>query len=812
MNDFEKLGAFYLGRVANQPEELVLYDSRDLTTHAMCVGMTGSGKTGLCIGLLEEAAIDGIPAIVVDPKGDMTNLMLQFPELRAEDFRPWVNADEARRKGVEADELAEMEAAKWRDGMAAFGQTPERITKMRETTEFAIFTPGSLAGRPVSILKLLDVPKTAILQDTEAFNDYVSGTSSSLLGLLGIDADPLNSRDHILLSTIISHAWKNGEDLSIEQLIERITKPGFTQVGVMQVDAFYPEKDRFGLALRLNNLLASPQFEAWTRGDVLDIEDLLYTSEGRPRLSILSIAHLNDQERMFFVTLLLNRLIGWVRQQSGTSSLRALFYMDEIFGYFPPVSNPPSKQPLLTLLKQARAYGLGMMLTTQNPVDLDYKGLANMGTWFIGRLQTERDKARLLDGLESAMAGGLNRGETDRLLSSLKPRQFFMNNVHDAAPTLFESRFVLSYLAGPLSRDQIRLLAGPAPEEPAAEALPPDTMPDEAAVVAASAAETVTRPEVEPAQTQAPNLPADIPVYYVPARTAGEPIYRPAVYGLVNVHFADSRNGIEHAREEHYTTLLSDGLVAVDWSAAPDTEVISDMLSQESAPDGVYEMLPQPALKKTSYTQWSRDLQDHVFRTSHLPLYKNSALKAISRPDETERDFTIRLQMETREARDKDLEALRKKYESAVSRLEEQARKAKQAVEREKQQASDSKLQTMISVGSTILGSFLGKKVISSGTVGRATTAAKSASRAARQAGDVARAEETLETLEARLQSLEDDFNADVEALNAKYDGKAEALEMFDLKPLKRDVNVKAVTLTWLPYERQADGSFSEAW
>lgn len=805
MNDFEKLGAFYLGRGVEQPEELVLYDSRDMTTHAMCVGMTGSGKTGLCVGILEEAAIDGIPAIVVDPKGDMTNLMLSFPDLSADDFRPWVNADDAHRKNVDIEQLAEMEAEKWQSGIASFGQDAARISKMRETTEFTIYTPGSVSGRPISIVKLLDVPEAQIVQDEEAFNEYVSGTAGSLLGLLGLDADPLNSRDHILITTILSSAWKEGHSLSIQALIENIQKPTFAQVGVMNIEQFYPEKDRFSLALRFNNLLASPPFSAWMQGDVLDIQNLLYTESGKPRLSILSISHLNDEERMFFVTLLLNRLIGWVRQQPGTSSLRAMFYMDEIFGYFPPVSNPPSKKPLLTLLKQARAYGVGIMLTTQNPVDLDYKGLSNMGTWFIGRLQTERDKARLLDGLESALQGGFDKAELDRLLSGLKPRQFLMNNVHDTEPTLFESRFVLSYLAGPLSRDQIRLLAG---SEEGAIAAAGDSL-DPAPLIEE---QPIEAPAPVSKETTAPTLPSDIPVYYVPSRAAGETVYKPGLFGLVDVHFADQRNGIDYSREEHYATLLTEGLITVDWANAVDRDVLPEQLEASAEGEAVYAPLPADALKKASYNAWSRDLQDHVFRTSALPLFRNNALKTLSRPEEEERDFVIRLQMESREKRDKDLDALRTKYESARRTLEERARKAKQAVEREKQQASESKLQTMISIGSTILGSFLGKKKVSTGTIGRATTAARSASRTAKQAGDVNRAEETLETLEARIEEMETQFNLDVEELNAKYDGKMEALEPYELKPLKRDVKVRAVSLTWLPYERQANGELKEAW
>ncbi len=462
--DFEKLGLFYLGREVDvetkeKTDNLLLYDAKDLTTHAMCVGMTGSGKTGLCIGLLEEAAMDRIPAIVVDPKGDMTNLLLGFPDMTAADFEPWVRAEEAQAKGISVQEYAAQQAETWRSGLAGWGIVPERIRTMWETTEFALYTPGSSAGKPLSILKLLNVPASQVAADSELMVEQVSGTASSLLSLIGIEADPLQSREHILIANILHQSRE--QQLDLPQLIAAIQNPPFSRVGIMELEDFFPQKERFALALRFNNLLASPQFAGWLEGESLDIDNLLYTETGKPKISILSISHLNDNERMFFVSLLLNQLVNWMRTQSGTSSLRALFYMDEIFGYFPPVANPPSKQPLLTLLKQARAYGLGIVLTTQNPVDLDYKALANIGTWFIGRLQTERDKVRLLDGLEGAAVSSgsaFDRRSMDTLLSGLGKRRFLMNNVHETEPILFETRWTMSYLAGPLLRNQIREL------------------------------------------------------------------------------------------------------------------------------------------------------------------------------------------------------------------------------------------------------------------------------------------------------------------------------------------------------------------
>src|SRR5687768_8132690 len=511
-SDFEKLGLFYLGRAYDlaqrkPKDDLVLYDSKDLVTHAVCVGMTGSGKTGLCIGLLEEAAIDGIPAILIDPKGDLANLALTFPELRPEDFQPWINEDDARRKGMTPQNYAAKQAETWRKGLESWGQGADRIHKFRDAADVVIYTPGSNAGVPVSILKSFAAPGQSTLDDGELLQERVRTTATSLLSLLGIDADPVQSREHILISTIFNHAWQNGQDLDLAALIGQIQSPPVQRVGVLDLDSFFPAKERFALAMRLNNLLAAPGFENWMKGEALDVSSLLYTPAGKPKLAIFSIAHLSDAERMFFVSMLLNQIVGWMRTQSGTTSLRAIVYMDEIFGYFPPVANPPSKLPLLTILKQGRAFGLGVVLATQNPVDLDYKGLANAGTWFIGRLQTERDKARVLEGLEGIAAGTGQRFDkqgTEETLAGLSNRIFLLNNVHDDAPEVFETRWAMSYLRGPLTRTQIKLLMDPlklnaTPQVATIPSSPPPALP-------ASASQTQLRPQLSP----------DISQYYIP--------------------------------------------------------------------------------------------------------------------------------------------------------------------------------------------------------------------------------------------------------------------------------------------------------
>ena len=487
MNEIEGLGSFYLGKPYDVEAKAlkdgyVLYDSKDLTTHAVCVGMTGSGKTGLCVGVIEEAALDGVPSIVIDPKGDLADLMLTFPALRPEDFRPWINEDDAAKAGASPDDFAKSQAEMWAKGLADWGQDGARIQRLRDAADFAIYTPGSDAGLPVSVLGSFAPP--ADRSDAEAVGDQIGAIATGLLALLGIDADPIKSREHILLSSILGAAWANGQALDIAALIAQIQQPPFAKIGVLDLDSFYPQKDRFELALALNNLLAAPGFQLWMQGVPLDVGQLLRSDAGKPRVAIFSIAHLSDAERMFFVTLLLNAVLAWMRGQSGTTSLRALLYMDEIFGYFPPTAEPPSKKPLLTLLKQARAFGLGVVLATQNPVDLDYKGLSNAGTWLIGRLQTDQDKQRVLDGLEGASGqGGLDRAQLEKLISALGNRVFLLNNVHENAPEVFQTRWTMSYLRGPLSRPQIAALmtplkaALPAPAAAPAAAAPAGVAP-----------------------------------------------------------------------------------------------------------------------------------------------------------------------------------------------------------------------------------------------------------------------------------------------------------------------------------------------
>ncbi len=783
MQDFEKLGAFYLGRANNTA---VLYDSKDLVTHAVCVGMTGSGKTGLCISMLEEAAIDGIPAIVIDPKGDLSNLLLQFPDLKPEDFQPWINPDDAKRQNQTPEQFAAAQATLWREGLASWGEDGERIRKLQAAADFAIYTPGSGAGLSLSILKSFAPPSKTVLDDRELLRDRISVTATAVLSLLGIDADPMKSREHILLSTLFDNAWKQGESLDLAALIHQIQSPPITRIGVMDLETFFPSKDRFELSMSLNNLLASPGFEAWLEGDALDIDRLLHTPEGKPRISVISIAHLSDTERMFFVSLLLNEALAWTRTQSGTTSLRAIIYMDEIFGYFPPVSNPPSKKPLLTLLKQARAFGVGIVLATQNPVDLDYIGLANCGTWFIGRLQTERDKNRLMDGLEGAASetgGHLDRQQLEQMLASLGKRMFLMNSVHDSTPTVFESRWALSYLRGPLTRTQIKtLMDARKTSAPTATATP-----------AAAAQPKPAAPRVA--------LPPDIPQAFIPLRsTAMDIVYHPVLLGAVQMRFTDTKTKIDTQREAVLITEIVDDSLPVQWEHATEIEVDPSDLEKEPAPGAEFAALPPAAAIAKKYPAWNKDLITWIYCNQQITIYKCESLQAVSNPNESERDFRIRLQQQAREERDRAVEELRKKYAPQVATMQERLRRAQQAVEREQQQAQVSTVTSVISVGASLLGAFMGRKVISRTTINSAAAAAKTIGRARKESQDVNRTEETVEAVQQRMAALDSQFKAETDALQAKIDPMTEPLTNIVIKPKKTNISIRVFTLAWAPY------------
>ena len=736
-SDFEKLGVFYLGRpydpeTRTQSPEPLLYDSKDLVTHAVCVGMTGSGKTGLCIGLLEEAAIDRIPALIIDPKGDLGNLLLTFPDLKPEDFAPWVSADDAARKGVAAEEYPAQQAALWREGLAKWGQDGERIRMLRETVDIRIYTPGSNAGTPLSVLKSFDAPRGPAAEDNEIFQERVQATAASLLGLIGVAADPIQSREHILIANLLSRAWAEERDLDLPALIQQIQTPPMERIGVLELEAFYPSKERFKLAMQLNNLLASPGFAQWMEGEPLEVGDLLYTPEGKPRLAIVSIAHLSEAERMFVVSLILNQTLAWMRRQPGTTSLRAILYMDEIFGYFPPVANPPAKLPLLTMLKQARAYGLGVVLATQNPVDLDYKGLANTGTWFIGRLQTERDKQRVMEGLEGASAAAgakFDRARMERILAGLGNRIFLLNNVHKDEPVIFETRWALSYLRGPLTRQQIRQLSG---ERPAA-------VKPVAAAAAAAPDKTVT--------------------------------------GHAVIRYTDAKTKVDAAVEVAFQAPVDGRMNSPKWDEGIKTD-----------PPAGGAPVPPNLLPK-----WQREFADWLAANHTLDLYSSPKFKVTSEMEESERDFRLRVQQLAREERDREVARLRERYASRIAAAENKVHREGQRVQREEQQAQSSSMNVGLSLAKSVLGVLMGGT--KRGALGGLGTAARGYGQQRQQAADVEQAKANLERAQQELAAVQAEVEQACAKLQADYDRASDEIVTVTLRPKKVGIQVKALVL-----------------
>lgn len=798
MEDFEKLGVFYLGKnydLRNKAlgNDLILYKSKDLVTHAVCLGMTGSGKTGLCLALIEEAAIDGIPSILIDPKGDLSNLLLTFPQLRQEDFAPWVNPDDAANKGLSVPDFTLQQAQSWQKGLADWGESGERIQKLRDAVDFRIYTPGSNAGFPVSILHSFDAPAQNVIDDAEMMRDRVNTTVASLLGLVGIDADPNQSREAILLANILDFNWRQGRDLTLESLIQQVQNPPVQKIGIMDVDMYYPAKDRFSLVMALNNLLAAPGFNVWLEGEALDIDSILRTPQGKPRVAIFSIAHLNDNERMFFVSLLLNQVLGWVRSQSGTTSLRAILYMDEIFGFLPPLSNPASKTPMLTLLKQARAFGLGLVLATQNPVDLDYKALSNAGTWFIGRLQTDRDKQRLLDGLEGAAAAQtqkFDRRQMEQIIAGLGNRIFLMNNTREDQPEIFQTRWVMSYMRGPLTRDQIKTLMDPIKQASPAQI----TSQKPAAEVRTEAV----------AAGQEPTIPPEISRYYLPQDqniTSGV-FFQPGILGLARVRFAQPKFSIDTTRMRAYICPVTNAAIPVDWQQARQVDLDPNQLSRTPIGSGNYTDLPDAAMQKGNYGVWTRDFTAWISSSESLKLMRSPGTGIISNVDETEKDFRIRLSQSAREGRDDHLEKLRQKYAPKLNALKTRLEKAQQAVEREKSQARSQGLSTAVSIGATLLGAFTGRSLLSHSTISRASTAIKGASRAASQQGDVNRAKESVESIQQQINDLNAQFEAEKDEQGMTGNPLTEVFEIIEIKPKKTDIAVQLVSLIWEPIRK----------
>jgi hypothetical protein len=825
----ETHGNYYLGRkfdssTGKTGDQPLLYDPNDLTTHGVVVGMTGSGKTGLCIDLLEEAALNGLPALMIDPKGDITNALLHFPELAPEDFRPWIDADQARREGKSPEQLANDTASLWRQGLSDWQIGSQRIRALKESAQFAIFTPGSDAGLPVSILASLKAPNVPWDENREMLREQISSTVTAILGLAGLrNVDPVRSREHILLANIFEHAWSQGHDLGLGELIMQTQSPPFSKLGVFDVNTFFPEKDRFGLAMTLNNILAAPTFQVWIEGEPLDVQGLLYTPNGRPRHSIFYIAHLNDDERMFFVSLLFSAIETWMRGQSGSSSLRAIVYFDEIFGFLPPVANPPSKQPMLRMLKQARAFGVGLLLATQNPVDLDYKALSNTGSWFIGKLQTDQDKQRLLDGLMGA-AGGLDRRTYDQLLSSLGKRVFLLHNVHEKQPALFQTRWAMNYLAGPMARDQIpalnelagaRLVYG-APSRPAAApaaAWPGPAEPGPSGPEAAADQVGLrTRPLIpervmeyflannlslsEAAKRERRSLPAG-------SRTRGL-LYRPVLLAQAEIRFLNRKYNLDHVAQRTVLVPEPDRRGRVHWDDFLTGPIPARSLDRQPAPDAAFSGLEEPLSNAQILRSIESDFQEWLYHRSSLTVRANEALGVYAGPDDSDEAFRKLCLAAAEDQGKREIEKIDKSYDVKLDRLMERLRREERDLERDEEEYAHRKREEGLSFAETALSllSQRRRSLSSNLTKRRMTARAKAA---------VETSLENIKKLEAEVEALKKEEEKALAEAEKRWQETAEEVTEITVNPFKKDINVTLFGVAWFPnHVVEAEGRLME--
>jgi hypothetical protein len=814
---------FYLGRAYDPlkqavTEREVTYDPADLTTHAVVTGMTGSGKTGLCVVLLEEAALHGIPAIIIDPKGDLTNLLLHFPDLAPQDFQTWIDADLARRAGKTIEEVATDASVSWHEGLKEWGIPQERIQSLKNAAQFAVFTPGSDAGIPVSVLSSLAAPEISWNENREVLREKITSTVTALLGLVGYtDIDPLRSREHILLSNIFEKEWSQSKDVKLEELVIQVQNPPFEKLGALPVETLFPTKDRMELSMILNNILAAPAFQTWREGQPLNIGSMLYTPDNRPRHNIFYLAHLSDPERMFFVTLLLSAVETWMRTQSGATSLRALLYMDEMFGYMPPQRNPPSKQPLLRMLKQGRAYGLGLLLATQNPVDLDYKALSNAGTWFIGKLQTEQDKNRLLDGLESA-AGGISRMEFDKLISSLGKRVFVLHNIHAKVPELLQTRSTMNFLAGPITRNRIKDL------NKLAGADGPVHVVGQPAVVPMMASTPTLMPAARPAQSQPPTahiqssstkppIPAWIREYFLPQNYSlpeafsavqrsmpaevliDSVIYRPTLLASAEVRILDRKHGVDSEILRTVLVKTPEKRGSIHWENYSLNTNVLDSIDTAPVPAARFSSIDAPLNDVKHMTALQKDFTDWVFRNSSVKARVNQALKVFAGPDVSQAEFMKACADAAREARDAEIAKKTAQLDRQLKSLEDKLAREERELTKDEDELSHRKMEEAGTHIENITGLFGGSRkasrLSSSLTKRRMTQQARA---------DVEESKDAIKEFNLQIAEVQKRREEVIAEINDRWGRVVNEITEVTIAPKKTDVLVKVFGVAWMPY------------
>lgn len=804
---------FFIGRkydleTKSVTNEAVTYDPSDLTTHMFVTGMTGSGKTGLCITLMEEAALKNIPAVIIDPKGDLTNLLLHFPDLLPADFKPWLDAEAARRQDKTLDQMAQETADLWKNGLAGWGLGEKNLRALKESAQFTIYTPGSTAGIPVNILSSFAAPDLDWGTHQEALREKIASNITALLGLIDYaDIDPLSSREHILLSNIMEHYWSRGESFDLTDLILKTQAPPFDRLGAFPVDRFFPEKDRFTLAMRLNNFLASPSFQTWITGENLNIQNMLFTEAGKPRHSIFYLAHLSENERMFFVTLLYGAVESWMRGQSGTKGLRALVYFDEIMGYLPPINRPPSHTIMLRMLKQARAFGVGLVLTSQNPVDLDYKALSNAGTWMIGRLQTDQDKERLMDGLQNA-SGSINRKETDHLLSNLGKRVFLLHNVHEKGLTLFHTRWAMNYLAGPMTRNQIPAL------NQLASASQLEQNSQSASSTTAAAASPVSRPRqspsVNPMENKQPIVPQEIDQFFLPNNQTLEAaaeafninlpagtdllgiLYRPSLLAQAEIQYTARKYRVSAVRKKCLLVEDGDGRM-IQWGKHENQPIENSELGKTPLPNASFETIPTWLLDSKILKGFQSDLEDWLYREATLQIPVNESLKLYGDPNLSEAEFQKQSILAAEQAHHDELDKLNDTYERKLTSLENKLKKEMRDVDTAETRFEQRRLEEVGTHGELLLSMFNKRKRSISSSLTKRRMTAEAKSRLQEEKLDVEVAQKELDAMGVELQEK-------IKDLKAEWAQKAADISYVTVTPYKKDIYLETFGIAWMPY------------
>lgn len=793
MNANYFLGKVYDPKTRELTDAPVLLDPDTLITHGVVVGMTGSGKTGLCICLLEEAALHKTPAIIIDPKGDLTNLVLHFPNQLASDFEPWIDSNVAVREGKSTTQLAEETAAMWKKGLADWGIGPHELKELKESADFAIYTPGSSSGLQINVLSMLESPDISGIVNQEVRNDRVTSNISALLSMIGFeDADPLQSREHILLSTLLMNAWSKNQSLSLEELIPQIQNPPLSKVGAIPIDIFFPEKDRFAFSLLLNNLLASPSFSIWREGSQLDIDFLMKPSP-KPRHSIFCLSHLSDKERMFFVTLLFTSIESWMRQQEGAGTLKGIIYFDEIIGYVPPVANPPSKTVILRLFKQARAYGLGLLLATQNPVDFDYKALSNAGTWIIGRLQTEQDKNRLLDGLTSSSMS-TNISEINQLISALPKRVFMMHSIYRSSPTLLHSRWAMNYLPGPISANKIHQ---------ANELVDANTGVEQKTNQSTYEGYQNINDQTKIQQQERlndlissrPAIPGSIDEYVMPVdpdKSDSGIIYRAGIIAQAETLYLSKQYNLE-LKEKRCAIIEDIGSGLIHWEDIIRPGIDPKLLKKSTVPNAEFFPIPNWLVDINKHSEIEKDFKAWIYRNGTLTLKANLKLKVFGEVDMSDDEFRAKCKEIVAQRIEDEISKASSTNDNKIAALERKIEIQELDIKAAQSSVNQRRLETLATGGSAIFGMLTGRK--------RSITSTLSKNRMASAAKDrLASEQETLEHYKEQLVALQQSRENVIQEVTETWNETAEEIIEITIRPTKTNVFTDFFGVIWLPY------------